>query len=102
MVAYLVEKGANTEIMCDSASPLWIAASYGKLDVVMALVFHADKEARALDGATPLWVACENGHRDCVRALIEGGARVEASTLDQRTCLHIASVRLLPHDLLLL
>ena len=58
------------------ATPLFIAADFGHLDVVRHLVeVGADKDqGHENTGATPLYIAAENGHLDVVRHLVEVGA----------------------------
>jgi ankyrin repeat protein len=63
----------------NGATPLYIAAEKGWLDIVQCLVieFGADFDSAANHGATPLYAAVINGHVDMVRYLIcELGADV--------------------------
>ena len=57
------------------ATPLYIAAENGHLDVVRHLVeVGADKDQASNQRATPLFIAALNGHLDVVRHLVEVGA----------------------------
>lgn len=63
------------------ASPLWLAASLGHLDVVQALAEHgADLNAADDEGMTPLVAACAAGHGAVVRWL-KDHARVGCTTV---------------------
>jgi ankyrin repeat protein len=50
------------------ATPLFIAAQKGHLDVVRCLAndFGADVNQALQDGAMPLWIAVQSGHLDVV------------------------------------
>ena len=57
------------------ATPLYIAAQNGHLDVVHHLVeVGADKDQAKNQGATPVHIAGQNGHLDVVHHLVEVGA----------------------------
>ena len=59
----------------NGATPLWIAAQEGHLDVVQHLVeVGAHKDQATNYGATPLCIAAQEGHLDVVRHLVEVGA----------------------------
>ena len=63
----------------EGCTPLWAAASFGRLDVVKLLIEqNADVDGRTLTGSTPLRTAAFNGHLDVVRCLVESGADVNA------------------------
>ena len=70
------EVGADKDQTLNSgATPLYIAAQNGHLDVVRHLVeVGADKDQALNSGATPLYIAAQNGHLDVVRHLVEVGA----------------------------
>ena len=59
----------------DGATPLFIAAQNGHLEIVQFLVESgANKDQGTTnDGATPVFIAAQNGHLEIVRVL--GGAR---------------------------
>ena len=79
--------------MGQGATPLFIAAQNGHLDVVRHLVeVGADKDKARDDGATPLYIAAENGHLDVVRHLVEVGADKDKA-LQLRTAILMLSVR---------
>ena len=64
-----VEVGAdNDRAETSGATPLYIAAQNGYLDVVHHLVeVGADKDQAQNRGATPLHIATQNGHLHVVR-----------------------------------
>jgi hypothetical protein len=63
------------------ASPLWLAASLGHLDIVQALAEHgADLNAADDEGTTPFVAACEAGH-DAVVRWLKDHARVGCTTV---------------------
>ena len=70
------------------ATPLYIAAENGHLDVVRHLVeVGADKDQANIQGATPLYIAAQKGHLDVVRHLVEVGADKDQAT-NQVTLVH--------------
>ena len=78
----------------DGATPLYIAAQNGHLEVVRFLVESgANKDqGTADDGATPLYIAAQNGHLEVVRFLLESGANKDQGTADDgATPLYIAA-----------
>ncbi|XP_076328612.1 uncharacterized protein LOC143234838 isoform X1 [Tachypleus tridentatus] len=61
--------------MTDNATPLFVAAQNGYLEVVSYLLsLDAEVNIRRTDGVTPLWMACQMGHYDIVEELIAHGA----------------------------
>ena len=71
----LVPAKSKDQAQNSGATPLWVAAENGHLDVVRHLVEGgADKDQAKISGATPLHIAAENGHLDVVRYLAEVGA----------------------------
>ena len=88
----LLESKADMTPDSDGATPLYVAACHGRLDVVKLLLQHkAELESTFKTGATPLYVACSNGHLDVVDALIEPGANVNAVCKDGATPLYVAA-----------
>ena len=72
--------------------PLFIAAYYGRLsDVNALLAAGANKEAAMTDGATPLLVAALNGHLPVVNALLAAGANKNSAMTSGATPLYIAA-----------
>jgi ankyrin repeat protein len=65
----LAEVGADKDRAENSgATPLYVAAYSGHLDVVRHLVeVGADKDHPQNSGETPLYIAAQNGHVDVVR-----------------------------------
>ena len=68
----------------NGATPLFIAAQKGHLEVVRFLVVSgANKDQGKTDkGETPLFVAAENGHLEVVRLLVMSGANKDQGRTD--------------------
>ena len=74
----LLERGAEIDARDEDsgATPLYNAASWGKLDVVKLLIDKgADVTARNKAGKTPLAAAEENGFKEVASALRARGAK---------------------------
>ena len=57
--------------MNSGATPLYVAAQNGHLDIVKALLeAGADRNQAMNSGATPLFIAAEKGHLDVVEMLL--------------------------------
>ena len=70
----------------EGCTPLWAAASAGRLDVVKLLIErNAAVDGRTSTGSTPLRVAAHDGHLDVVRCLVESGADVNARNDSEST-----------------
>ena len=71
MVRYLADKGADVNRAAnDGATPAYIAAFYGHLDVVRYLArFGCSFSRRTNDGGTALSAARQNNHHDTARLL---------------------------------
>ena len=73
----LIEAGANKDqgLTDDGATPLFIAAANGHLEVVQILLESgANKDQGLTDvivGATPLFIAAQKGHLEVVQFLVE-------------------------------
>ena len=110
----LVEGGADTEIRSIpdelgeyrkarrrrrldlDQTALYLASSYGCVDVVRSLIYHgAVLNAKCQDRGdvtwTPLHVAIQKDHLDIVVLLLEGGADTETRTSFDETALYMAS-----------
>ena len=79
----------------EGCTPLWAAASAGRLDVVKLLIErNADVEGTTSTGSTPLRTAAYRSHLDIVRCLVENGTDVNArSSRDNSTILMMACFR---------
>jgi ankyrin repeat protein len=97
IVRELIAAGAdvNKPITITGATPLFIAAQEGRIDIVNALIAARNidvNQAKTTGGATPLYIAAQEGRIDIVKALIAAGADVnQALTADGATPLHIAA-----------
>ena len=93
MVQYVVEMGADKDKANNNdASPLYVAAQYGRLGVVQYLVeIRADKEKVTNDGWTPLIVAAHNGHLEVVEHLLEHDTDVDKNRPNGWSALHSAA-----------
>lgn len=59
----------------DGATPLYLAAEFGNIDIVTLLLqADADVDAPMNNGKTPLAIASEKGHGTVVSALLQAGA----------------------------
>ncbi|KAK3315581.1 ankyrin repeat-containing domain protein [Apodospora peruviana] len=76
-----------------SATPLWIAARYGRAHMASLLLKRgADLEAKDSDsGSTPLWIAAKARHLDVVELLVAAGANIQATDQSNRTPLWISN-----------
>ena len=77
-VKYLLEVGADPNILYKGYSCLYISCQKGYLDIVMILLDHSldNLNRRTNRGATPLYVASHNGHLSIVKYLIKYGADI--------------------------
>ncbi|CAE7420719.1 CTTNBP2, partial [Symbiodinium sp. KB8] len=74
------------------ATPLYIAAKNGHLEVVRLLLeANADKDKAFRDGATPLFMAAYSGQLEVVVLLLEAKADKDKTMNDGRTPLFIAA-----------
>ena len=68
------------------ATPAWIAAAYGRTDVVRVLAeLGANLETPGSGDATPAYIASQNGHPEVVRVLAELGANLETPGIGEVT-----------------
>ncbi len=77
LVNLLLGYGASSNISNSiGQSPLWIAAWYGRDDVVKLMLQRANPNVNQIDtcGCTPLWAASRNGRIETVRLLLSHGA----------------------------
>ncbi|MBA2655193.1 MAG: ankyrin repeat domain-containing protein [Gammaproteobacteria bacterium] len=76
----------------NGATPLYIAAQNGHIEVVAALInAGANKDQARNEGATPLFIAAQNGHIEVVAALINAGANKDQAMNSGATPLYIAA-----------
>jgi hypothetical protein len=78
-VKMLLKKGTNVDQANNNgATPLFIAAQNGHLEVVEVLLEQRANVNQAKNvGATPLYIAAQNGHLAVVKALLEKGANID-------------------------
>ena len=82
----------NEKDPVSGASPLIIAAVFGQIEVVRALIkAGADVNSRNNEGSTPLITAAVFGQIEVARALIEAGADVNSRNNEGSTPLHTAA-----------
>lgn len=84
-VLYVLEElGADLEIATfDGATPAYIAAFHGHIEVLQALYDLAtDVDHPMPDGATPTFIAAANGQVEVLRTLYELEADMNRSTMD--------------------
>lgn len=96
MIDVLVRVGCDVNRFCGHASPLYIAAMEGKLQVVRSLVSHGAElnSHHLVTDATPLMIAIECGHNAVALELIELGANFkgDALTVDGNAAIDIAGI----------
>lgn len=75
-----LEAGADINASdCDRRTPLWIAAEYGRKEIIAALLERgADVNKDVTKRQSPLHVAVDRGDTEVVRLLINAGADVTA------------------------
>ncbi|KAL4919526.1 ankyrin repeat-containing domain protein [Aspergillus aurantiobrunneus] len=102
IVRLLADAGANlTETAANSQSPLHLAASKPRPDIVAVLLeFRGtlDIEQRNGSGETPLIKAVMSGNMECIRRLLHAGADINAQCSDGWTPLMRAIYIHEPHD----
>lgn len=83
-VKYYLARGADVNAApSNNATPLFVAAQNGYLEIVRALLTVEGVDVNAAisdDGTTPLIAAAHNGHLEVVQALLNKGADVSAAT----------------------
>ncbi|KIW48394.1 uncharacterized protein PV06_00983 [Exophiala oligosperma] len=92
----LIGYGANLlDRNYGSATPLYLAVSYGRLSMVKLLLKfnHTQLDTPGPRGLTPLHKAAEQGNVDIVTALLQAGALVAAQDNSGMTALHLAARR---------
>ncbi|KAM7188359.1 Heterokaryon incompatibility protein (HET) domain containing protein [Rhypophila sp. PSN 637] len=82
----LINAGVSVNKRDDTGrSALWVAASYGRTDLVrLFLAWGADVNDMNDFGQSPLWIASYQGHRDMVELLVERGAWLDQHDDEQR------------------
>mgnify|MGYP000023170429 FL=1 len=77
MVDFLIGRGANLEARDPHRTPLFLAAHYGRVEIVKLLIKHgADPNALDLHtGETPLDRAKLGSYHDLIKILIENGGK---------------------------
>ena len=84
----LVQGGANADVALNAgagslsgATPLYVAAQRGHLDVVRTLLEAGADANKASDGGhSPLYFAAQNGRVDVLSILLQGGADANRPT----------------------
>jgi ankyrin repeat protein len=93
-VRRMVAAGADVEEQWGKFGerPLHVAARYGHVDVIVALVeLGADKDAKSVDGVTPLHYAANQGHVEAITVLVQMGVDKDAKDVYGATPLHAAA-----------
>jgi ankyrin repeat protein len=82
-VKLLIEYGANFEIQdLDGATPLWKAATSGRISVIKALIdAGANINAANNESISPLYAAIRENQLDAARILIGAGSNLRQPTL---------------------
>lgn len=93
MVDLLIRKGANVNVQnISQQTPLWIASSSGRLDIVRRIssVRGVELETANSGNWSPLHAATIHSHTQVVEHLVELNVDVNRLGNEQRTALHIA------------
>lgn len=79
VVSLLIKAGANINRKTYGKTPLYMAASNGRIEALETLLFDcgADPSLTDNEGRSPLWMAAEKGHIKVIEALLEGGAKAD-------------------------
>lgn len=81
----------HEDVSVKDATPLFIAAQQGYLNIVASLLKHgANPNFTSGIGTTPLIIAAENGHLEIVQLLLDNNALINAVTNDNSTALELA------------
>ncbi len=90
-IHWLVREGANQDIKNKKGmTPLHIAAHFGCVDAINALVVGANKEAVDVKWCTPLHFAANKGHVEAAQVLVLASADKDAKNQEGATPLHVA------------
>lgn len=89
---YLLDHGANPNIITKFSFPLKIAAGRGFVDIVN-LLLHYDADINQISefGISALHNACSNNNIDIVKILINSGANVNIGIKYANTPIHVAA-----------
>ena len=86
IAAHLIEEGRNLHVPnASGATPIWIAAQYGRDSNIRALCELGGDPNQAASGLTPCWIAAAKGREACIRALYQCGADTGRSNLYGQT-----------------
>ncbi|KAF6173451.1 hypothetical protein GIB67_027146 [Kingdonia uniflora] len=94
LVHVLLSKGINVDAQSDNATPLLMAASTGKHDIVKILLdHHADPNLSVSHLGTPLVTAVTFKSLQCTKLLIQAGADLNAKTQQGEMPLGVAALK---------
>ncbi len=88
VMKYLIQFRArvNAEAMNRPATPLWVGAKYGHMEVAKLLIEgRADVNRPGEAGSTPLLAGIQNGHMEVTKLLVEDHADVNLALQDAAT-----------------
>ena len=89
----LPKKCKGVSLPSEDLTPLWKAASQGRLAAVEACLATGTSDLykrEPFSQMTPLLVACQNGHLNVCKALVRAGAAVDDKDAEGRTALAMA------------
>ncbi|MDL2283611.1 ankyrin repeat domain-containing protein [Oxalobacter sp. OttesenSCG-928-P03] len=86
---FLLEKGADPNLVSRAAHPFLMALGKGDLDIISLMIKKgADIRATDSDGREGLSRAAEKGRADVVKLLLDAGAKADAKDKDGQTALY--------------
>lgn len=91
VIEFLIQKGADINLIFGSDTPLSLAVRQGELSMVEILLKQgADVQKAQVGGSNPLHLASSSGYRAIAELLLDKGAQVNALDGNARTPLFIA------------
>ena len=92
-VGTFLDQGVSAQAAdAHGVTPLFLAAKYGRREMVALLLERGATNSARQDGVTPLFIAVQEGQRDVVALLLEKGADVNSQArIGGVTLLHVGA-----------